>query len=161
MAKAKNSSQTPATQWLDQHGIEYTTYSYPYTDHGGARHAAAELELDLHSVAKTLIMEDENAHPLIVVMHGDQEVSTKQLARQTGAKKITPCAPQVAERHSGYRVGGTSPFATRKAMPVWIEAGLLELEVMYINGGRRGFLLGIKPQALIKPLGGIAVHAGL
>src|SRR5690554_890278 len=118
MVKAKHSSQTPATVWLDRHNIPYSTHHYLYTEHGGARQAAAELGLDLHGVAKTLIMEDELAQPLIVVMHGDQEVSTKQLARQTGAKRIAPCTPRVAERHSGYRVGGTSPFATRKAMPV-------------------------------------------
>lgn len=161
MAKAKNNSQTPATQWLDQHGIEYTVHTYSYVDHGGARHAAAELNVDLHSVAKTLVMEDERAQPLIVVMHGDQEVSTKQLARQTGAKRIVPCAPTVAERQSGYRVGGTSPFGTRKNMPVWVEASLLTFDLIYINGGRRGFLLGIKPQILIDPLGGTAIHAGV
>lgn len=161
MAKAQHSAQTPATLWLDQHKIPYTAHHYPYTAHGGARHAAAQLGLDLHDVAKTLVMEDEQARPLIVIMHGDQEVSTKQLARQTGAKRIAPCAPRVAERHSGYLVGGTSPFGTRKDMPIWVQASLLKLDVVYINGGRRGLLLGIAPHTLIDPLGANTVDAGL
>lgn len=157
MSKAKNTSSTLATQWLDSQGIQYTTHLYDYRDHGGARHAAAALGADLRGVAKTLIMEDEHARPLIIVMRGDQDVSTKQLARQTGAKRITPCAPSVAERHSGYRVGGTSPFGTRKKMPIWVDASLLELDTIYINGGRRGFLVGIDPSILIDPLGARAV----
>lgn len=161
MAKAKNTSQTPATQWLDRHGISYSTHHYPYIDHGGARHAASALAADLHRVAKTLVMEDEQSRPLIIVMPGDQEVSTKQLARQTGAKRIAPCTPQVAQRHSGYLTGGTSPFGTRKPMPVWIESRLLELDTIFINGGRRGFLLAIDPRALIDPLGGKAVDVAL
>src|SRR5690606_1323818 len=115
--------------------------------------------LDPHSVAKTLIMEDENKQPLIVVMHGDKEVSTRNLARQTGAKKIAPCTPETAQRHSGYLVGGTSPFATRKKMPVWVEAELLTLPRIYLNGGRRGFLLGLAPQALVDLLGAKPVEA--
>src|SRR5690606_1285056 len=114
--------------------------------------AARQLGLDLHQVAKTLIMEDENAKPLIIVMHGDREVSTKNLARQTGAKKIAPCKPEVAQRHSGYLVGGTSPFATRKAMPVWIEAELLDYDIIYVNGGRRGYLVGVSPKDLVESL---------
>lgn len=161
MHKAKNTSQTQATQWLDSRGIKYTTHLYDYQDHGGARHAAAALGADPRCVAKTLIMEDEHARPLIIVMRGDQDVSTKQLARQTGAKRITPCAPHVAERHSGYRVGGTSPFGTRKSMPVWVEVSLLERDTIYINGGRRGFLVGIDPTILIDPLGARAVDVAL
>lgn len=157
----KTTAQTPATQWLDNRKIPYTTHYYSYLDHGGAKHAAAELGTDPHGVAKTLIMENEQGRPLIIVMHGDQDVSTKQLARQTGAKRIAPCAPRVAERHTGYLVGGTSPFGTRKSMPVWVEAGLLELDTIYINGGRRGFLLGIDPNILIDPLGGTAVNVAL
>lgn len=161
MAKEKHVSETPATQWLRKKGISFSEHSYNYVDHGGAMEAAAQLGLDLHRVAKTLIMEDENAKPLVIVMHGDREVSTKNLARQTGAKKIAPCKPDVAQRHSGYMVGGTSPFATRKVMPVWLEEELLEFDTIYINGGRRGYLLGIKPQVLIDSLGARPVQAGL
>ncbi|WP_368928367.1 aminoacyl-tRNA deacylase [Alcaligenes faecalis] len=161
MAKEKHVSETPATQWLRKNGISFTEHSYNYVDHGGAMEAAAQLGLDLHRVAKTLIMEDESAKPLIIVMHGDREVSTKNLTRQTGAKKIAPCKPEVAQRHSGYMVGGTSPFATRKAMPVWLEEELLEFDTIYINGGRRGYLLGINPQVLIDKLGARPVQAGL
>lgn len=161
MAKEKHVSETPATQWLRKQRIPFTEHHYDYVDHGGALEAAHQLGLDLHRVAKTLIMEDENAKPLIIVMHGDREVSTKNLARQTGAKKIAPCKPDVAQRHSGYMVGGTSPFATRKAMPVWVEAELLEYDAIYINGGRRGYLLEIAPQTLIDKLGARPVQAGL
>lgn len=161
MSKSRNSTQTLATQWLDARRIDYTTHAYNYQDRGGARHAAAELGADPQRVAKTLVMEDEQARPLIIVMRGDHEVSTKQLARQTGAKRITPCAPPVAERHSGYLVGGTSPFGTRKNMPVWVDSGLLEHESIFINGGRRGFLLGISPRVLLDPLGGQAVDVAL
>lgn len=161
MGKTKNTSQTPATQWLDSRAIPYTTHLYAYQDHGGARHAASSLGIDPRCVAKTLIMEDERGQPLIIVMPGDQEVSTKQLARQTGVKRIAPCAPRVAERHSGYLVGGTSPFGTRKSMPVWVQGSLLEQESIYINGGRRGFLLGISPAVLLDPLGGQAVDVAL
>lgn len=161
MAKEKHVSETPATQWLRKKGISFSEHSYNYVDHGGAMEAAAQLGLDLHRVTKTLIMEDENAKPLIIVMHGDREVSTKNLARQTGAKKIAPCKPEVAQRHSGYLVGGTSPFATRKAMPVWLEEELLAFDTIYINGGRRGYLLGIHPQVLIDVLEARPVQAGL
>src|SRR5690606_30129891 len=125
MTKDKHVSETPATQFLKQHKISFTEHPYDYVDHGGATEAARQLGLDLHQVAKTLIMEDEQARPLIVVMHGDCEVSTKNLARQIGAKKVGPCTPDTAQKHSGYLVGGTSPFATRKKMPVWVEAALL------------------------------------
>lgn len=161
MAKTKHISQTPATQWLDQHGVSYTEHTYSYVAHGGARHAAAELELDPHRVAKTLIMENEHAHPLIVVMHGDQKVSAKNLARQIGAKRVAACSPSVAERHSGYLVGGTSPFATRKNMTIWVEASLLEFDRIFVNGGRRGFLIGIDPHTLIDLAGGRPVNAAI
>lgn len=159
MSKNKHVSETPATQFLKAQGIGFSEHPYDYVDHGGASEAARQLALDPHAVAKTLIMEDENKQPLIVIMHGDKEVSTRNLARQTGAKKIAPCAPATAQRHSGYLVGGTSPFATRKKMPVWVEAELLELPRIYLNGGRRGFLLGLEPQVLVKLLDARPVQA--
>ncbi|MGB6102719.1 MAG: aminoacyl-tRNA deacylase [Pusillimonas sp.] len=161
MSKEKHVSETPATQFLKQHKIHYTEHPYNYVDHGGAAEAARQLGLDLHQVAKTLIMEDENAGPLIVVMHGDCEVSTKNLARQTGAKKISPCSPESAQKNSGYLVGGTSPFATRKKMPVWVEEDLLAYPVIYLNGGRRGYLIGVAPSVLLDLLGAKPVAAGL
>lgn len=161
MAKPRSGAQTPATRWLEQHHIAYTAHTYPYQEHGGARHAAACLNVELNRVVKTLVMEDENSHPLLVIMHGDQEVSTKKLARQTGAKRITPCRPHIAERHSGYLVGGTSPFGTRKKMPVWVQTSILEHEQIYINGGRRGFLVCIASGTLIKPLGATPIDAEL
>src|SRR5690606_40309090 len=121
MSKEQHVSETPATQFLKKHKTRYTEHPYEYVDHGGATEAARQVGLDPHQVAKTLIMEDEHARPLIIVMHGDCEVSTKSLARQIGAKKVGPCTPETAQKHSGYLVGGTSPFATRKQMPVWIE----------------------------------------
>jgi len=161
MAKSKHISQTPATQWLDQHGVLYTEHVYNYADHGGARHAATELGLDPHRVAKTLIMENEHAIPLIVVMHGDQKVSVKNLARQIGVKRVAPCSPDAAERHSGYQVGGTSPFATRKKMAIWVEASLLEFDRIFVNGGRRGFLIGISPDTLTDLAGGHLINAAI
>lgn len=161
MAKSKHVSQTPATLWLAEHGVSYTEYIYDYAEHGGARHAATELNLDPHSVAKTLIMEDERARPLIVVMHGDQNVSTKNLARQIGVKRVAPCSPTTAERHSGYQVGGTSPFGLRKKMVIWVETSLLEFDVIFVNGGRRGFLIGIDPHILTGLAGGCLINAGI
>ena len=161
MAKAKHVSETPATQLLKKLGIAYTEHTYDYVDHGGARESARQLGLDLHQIAKTLIMEDERAQPLVIVMHGDREVSTKNLARQIGAKKVEPCKPEVAQQHSGYMVGGTSPFGTRRKMPVWVEAGLLEFDTIYLNGGRRGYLIGIAPQALVNALQAQPVEVAL
>ncbi|WP_353146310.1 aminoacyl-tRNA deacylase [Pollutimonas bauzanensis] len=161
MAKDKHVSETPATQFLKKNKIAYSEHPYDYVDHGGATEAAKQLGLDLHQVAKTLIMEDENARPLIVVMHGDCEVSTKNLARQIGAKKVAPCTPDTAQKHSGYLVGGTSPFATRKKMPVWVEAALLEYPVVYLNGGRRGYLIGVPASALTGLLDAKPVTVGL
>lgn len=161
MAKEKHVSETPATQLLKKLGVPYAEHTYDYVEHGGARESARQLGLDPHQVAKTLIMEDERARPLIILMHGDREVSTKNLARQIGAKKVEPCRPDVAQRHSGYMVGGTSPFGTRKKMPVWVEAGLLDFPVIYLNGGRRGYLISIAPQALVQALGARPVEVAL
>lgn len=146
--KSRHVSETPATQFLRKQRIAFTEHVYDYVDHGGSNEAARQLGLDPHHVVKTLVMEDEAARPLIVLMHGDCEVSTKNLARQAGHKKVAPCELDVASRHSGYQVGGTSPFATRKRMPVWVESTVLALPVIYINGGRRGYLIGIDPQVL-------------
>ena len=161
MSKARHVSETPATQFLKQNKVAYTEHTYDYVDHGGAGEAARQLGLDPHAVVKTLVMEDESAKPLIVVMHGDREVSTKNLARQIGAKKVAPCTPETAQKNSGYQVGGTSPFATRRKMPVWIEAGLLDYPSIYLNGGRRGYLISLAPGALVDLLQARPVQAAL
>lgn len=161
MSKNKHVSETPATRLLRQQREPFTEHAYDYVDHGGAPEAAQQLGLNLHQVAKTLIMEDEQGRPLVVVMHGDKEVSTKNLARQIGVKKISPCDPAQAERNSGYQVGGTSPFATRKAMPVWVQETLFQFPVIYINGGRRGYLLGVAPDALERLLKARRIDAAL
>ena len=148
----KHVSETPATRLLRQHATRFTEHPYDYEEHGGTGVSAGALGVDEHSVIKTLVMQDESARALIVLMHGDCKVSTKNLARQIGCKTVTTCAPEVAERHSGYRVGGTSPFATRKSLPVYAERSILELEKIYINGGRRGFLVGIAPTVLTQLL---------
>ncbi|MCF7694918.1 MULTISPECIES: Cys-tRNA(Pro) deacylase [Mycetohabitans] len=148
MAKNKHVSQTPATQLLRQHHIEFGEHSYDYVEHGGTAESARQLGVEEHCVIKTLVMEDEHAKPLIVLMHGDRTVSTKNLARQIGAKRIEPCRPDVANRHSGYLVGGTSPFGTRKPLPVYVERTILSLERIYLNGGRRGYLVSLAPAVL-------------
>lgn len=148
MSKQKHVSETPATQYLRQHRIAFTEHPYDYVEHGGTAESARQLGVDEHHVVKTLIMEDEQAKPLVVLMHGDCTVSTKSLARQIGAKRVEPCKPEVAQRHSGYLVGGTSPFGTRRTMPIFVESSVLELPKIYINGGRRGYLVGIAPQVL-------------
>jgi len=140
---------------LRAHSVEYTEHIYRYEDRGGTKVSARELGVDEHSVIKTLVMEDEQAHPLIVLMHGDLDVSTKSLARQIGCKSISPCKPDVADKHSGYQVGGTSPFGTRNEMPTYMEETILELPKIYINGGSRGFLVGLDPkdaQRLLSPV---------
>ena len=139
---------TPAIRVLRQHKIDFSHHPYEYEDRGGTAVSARELGVDEHCVIKTLIMEDEAKNPLIVLMHGDREVSTKNLARQLGVKTITPCTPEAANRHSGYMVGGTSPFGTRKAMPAYVEASILDLGTIYINGGKRGYLVGIPASCL-------------
>lgn len=149
----KHVSETPATQWLRQHGVAFTEHVYDYVDHGGTGESSRQLGVDEHAVVKTLVMQDDKAQPLIVLMHGDRQVSTKNLARAIGAKAVEPCKPEVAQRHSGFLVGGTSPFGTRKAMPVYVEQSVLALPGIYINGGRRGFLVGIAPGVLTDLLG--------
>ena len=159
--KAKRVSETPATQLLRRHRVEFGEHPYDYVEHGGTAESARQLGVDEHAVVKTLVMQDEAARPLIVLMHGDRKVSTKNLARQTGRKSIEPCAPEVANRHSGYLVGGTSPFGTRKAMPVYVEASILELPRIWINGGRRGFLVSLAPSVLVDLLKAQPVNCAL
>jgi len=159
--KKDHVSETPATQWLKAHKVAFTEHPYAYLEHGGALHSAAELGWDPFHVVKTLVMQDQEARPLVVLMHGNRKVSTKNLARQIGAKSVEPCAPEVANRHSGYLVGGTSPFGTRRAMPVYIEATILDLPKILINGGRRGYLVGIDPQVCVVLLGGQPVQCAL
>lgn len=148
MSKTKHVSETPATQMLRKHGVAFGEHPYEYVDHGGTGESSRQLGVPEHAVVKTLVMEDEAARPLIVLMHGDCSVSTKNLARQIGCKSVQPCKPEVAQRHSGYMVGGTSPFGTRKRMPVYVEASVLALDTLYINGGRRGYLVSIAPSVL-------------
>ena len=161
MAKKDHVSETPATALLKAHGVPFTEHPYDYVEHGGAQHSAQVLGLDPFTVVKTLIMEDEKARPLVVLMHGNRTVSTKNLARQIGAKSVQPCKPEVANRHSGYLVGGTSPFGTRKAMPVYIEESILALPRIVLNGGRRGYLVGIDPQHCARLLGAKPVRCAL
>ena len=151
--KSAHVSETPATQALRRAGVAFSEHVYEYLEHGGTAESARQLGVDEHAIVKTLVMQDEQARPLVVLMHGDRQVSTKNLARAIGVKSVAPCVPEVAERHSGYLVGGTSPFATRKAMPVHVEETILDLERIYINGGRRGYLVGIEPKVLITLLG--------
>jgi len=159
--KDKHVSETPATQALRAAGVAFTEHVYDYVDHGGTAESARQLGWDEHAVVKTLVMQNEKAEPLIVLMHGDRQVSTKNLARAIGAKSVEPCKPEVAQRHSGYLVGGTSPFGTRKAMPVYVEASVLELPGLLINGGRRGYLLGLAPAVLVGVLGAQPVHCAI
>jgi Cys-tRNA(Pro) deacylase len=161
MAKKEHVSETPATAFLRANGIAFTEHPYEYLEHGGAQHSAQVLGLDPFTVVKTLIMEDEKARPLVVLMHGNRKVSTKNLARQIGAKSVEPCKPEVANRHSGYLVGGTSPFGTRKQMPVYVEDTILALPRIVLNGGRRGYLVGIDPQVCVRLLGAKPVHCAL
>lgn len=161
MAKKGHVSETPATALLRAHGLAFTEHPYEYQEHGGAQHSARVLQFDPYAVVKTLVMEDDRARPLLVLMHGNRKVSTKNLARQIGAKSVEPCQPEVANRHSGYLVGGTSPFATRKSMPVYIEETILSLPRILINGGRRGYLVGIDPQVCVQLLAAKPVQCAL
>jgi Cys-tRNA(Pro) deacylase len=159
--KDKHVSETPATQFLRRAGIAFTEHPYDYVDHGGTAESARQLGVDEHMVVKTLVMQDEKAEPLIVLMHGDRQVSTKNLARAIGAKSVEPCTPEAAQRASGYLVGGTSPFGTRKALPVYVEETVLALPTILINGGRRGYLVGITPAVLTTTLSARPVRCAL
>lgn len=160
MAK-KHVSETPATQFLRSRGVAFTEHVYDYVEHGGTAESSRQLGVPEHQVVKTLVMQDERAQPLVVLMHGDKQVSTKNLARQIGAKSVEPCKPEVAQRHSGYLVGGTSPFGTKKPMPVYVEESVLALPSVCINGGRRGYLVGLAPAVLVELLGAKAVNCAL
>ncbi len=157
----KHVSATPATALLRSHGVEFSEHPYEYVEHGGTAESARQLGWDEHAVIKTLVMQDERAAPLIVLMHGDAKVSTKNLAREIGAKSVQPCTPQVAQRLSGYPVGGTSPFGLRRAMPVYVQASVLVLPRIAINGGRRGYLVGLAPAVLVALLGAKPVQCAL
>lgn len=159
--RSENAPETPATKFLRQHGIAHSNHLYEYEEHGGTRVSSRELNVDEHAVVKTLVMEDEHAKPLIVLMHGNCKVSTKELARQAGCKRIEPCRPEVANRHTGFLVGGTSPFGTKKKMPIYMEKSILDLPLVYINGGRRGFLVGVHPHDLIRVLAPKVVEVAL
>ncbi len=159
--KEKHVSETPATQRLRAAGVAFTEHVYAYVAHGGTAESARQLGWPEHAVIKTLVMQNERAEPLIMLMHGDRQVSTKNLARAIGAKSVEPCKPEVAQRHSGYLVGGTSPFGTRKPMPVYVETTVLDLPDLLVNGGRRGYLLGLKPTVLVALLGAQAVRCAI
>jgi Cys-tRNA(Pro) deacylase len=160
MAKDKT-PVTAAIRQLRQAGVSFTDHLYAYEEKGGTAVSARELGVDDHQVIKTLIMEDENKRPLIVLMHGDRQVSTRELARALGVKTIAPCAPEAANRHSGYLVGGTSPFGTKKAMPVYLEETILDLPRIYLNGGKRGFLVGLDPADVMRILEPTAVQVAI
>ena len=148
MARKEHAPETPATTFLRENKVSFTKHLYDYVEHGGTSESSRQLGLDEHAVVKTLVMQDQDAKPLMVLMHGDRQVSLKNLARQIGARKVEPCKPDAAERHTGYQVGGTSPFGTRKHLPVYVERSILELPAIYINGGNRGFLVEISPRIL-------------
>lgn len=152
MKKEKFGPETPATKFLRTKGVEFTDHLYQYVEQGGTKVSSRELKVDEHCVIKTLIMEDENGNPLIALMHGDRKVSTKELARYIGCKKVGPCVPEVANRHTGFLVGGTSPFGTRKNMPIYAEKSIFSLPRIYVNGGRRGYLVGMSPLELTRIL---------
>ena len=155
------SSVTPATVFIAKHGVAFTEHHFEYAEHGGTAHTSSALGVPEHQVVKTLIMENEKGEPLVVLMHGDRKVSTKELARAAGMKRIAPCKPETATRHSGYLIGGTSPFGTRKSMPVYLERSVLDLPRIYINGGRRGYLLGMDSSELVRLLSPVLVDVAL
>ena len=160
-ARKPHVSQTPATQFLRQRGVAFELHVYDYVEHGGTAESARQLGVDEHAVVKTLVMQDEAARPLVVLMHGDRSVSTKNLARQTARKSVEPCRPDVAQRHSGYQVGGTSPFGLRKPMPVFVEDSVLRMPRIYINAGRRGCLMSIDPRVLLECLDAQPVNCAI
>ena len=161
MARRAHVSETPATRLLREQQVAFTEHVYGYVEHGGAQHSAQVLGFDPFCVVKTLVMQDDTARPLLVLMHGNRTVSTRNLARQIGVKSVAPCTPETANRHSGYLVGGTSPFATRKAMPVYVEQTILELPRILINGGRRGYLVEIDPAVCVRLLDARPVQCAL
>jgi Cys-tRNA(Pro) deacylase len=161
MSKSRHVSQTPARQFLLQHGVPYTEHVYDYVEHGGTAESARQLGIDEHTVVKTLVMQDEADAPLLVLMHGDRTVSTKNLARQIHRKHVNPCTPDAAQRFTGYLVGGTSPFGTRRKLPVYVERSVLELPQIFINGGRRGYLVALSPAVLVDLLGASPVECAL
>ena len=160
MKSAGSAPETPATVFLQKHGVAHSSHLYGYEEHGGTKVSARELNVPEHHVVKTLVMEDEAGHPLIVLMHGDCKVSTKELARQIGVKKVAPATPEDAHRHTGYMVGGCSPFGTKKKLPVYMEKTILDLSLIYINGGRRGFLVGVHPHDILRVLAPKLVQVG-
>ncbi len=159
--KQRHLGETPALAWLRARGVVFGEHAYDYVDRGGTAESSRQLGVPEHEVVKTLVMEDDERRPLIVLMHGDRQVSTRNLARQAGVKSVEPCRPDVAQRHSGYLVGGTSPFATRRSMPVYLEASVLELPRIFVNGGRRGHLVSIAPSVLTEVLGATPLHCAL
>jgi Cys-tRNA(Pro) deacylase len=161
MAKKEHVSETPATALLKARGVAFTEHLYDYVEHGGTAESSRQLGWPEHAVVKTLVMQDQDAKPLLVLMHGDRKVSTKNLARQIGAKSVEPCKPEVANRHSGYLVGGTSPFGTKREMPVYIEESILALPKIAINGGRRGYLVGIVPSVCVELLNAKVVNCAI
>ena len=161
MSKSDNAPETQATKFLKSNKVAFSNHLYAYEEHGGTKVSARELNVAEHAVVKTLVFEDEIAKPLIVLMHGDCKVSTKELARQIGCKKVEPCKPEVANRHTGFLVGGTSPFGTKKSMPVYMEKSILDLPLIYINGGRRGYLVGVHPHDILQVLIPKVVEAAL
>lgn len=161
MSSKDKAPVTPAVRVLRERGVAFTDHLYNYEERGGTAVSARELGVDEHAVVKTLVMEDDAKKPLVVLMHGDMQVSTKELARVIGVKAVMPCNPEVAQRHSGYMVGGTSPFGTRKAMPVYLERSILDLERIWINGGKRGYLVGLAPQDVVGVLEPTLVQVGI
>lgn len=161
MSSKDKAPVTPAVRVLRERGVAFTDHLYNYEERGGTAVSARELGVDEHAVVKTLVMEDDAKKPLVVLMHGDMQVSTKELARVIGVKAVMPCNPEVAQRHSGYMVGGTSPFGTRKAMPVYLERSILDLDRIWINGGKRGYLVGLAPQDVVGVLEPTLVQVGI
>jgi len=161
MAKKDKFPVTQATRFLKQKKVDFTPYLYKYEEKGGTKVSARELGVDEHMVVKTIVLEDENKNPLIMLMHGDMEISTKELARILEVKTITPCSPDTANKHTGYVVGGTSPFGTKKELPVYVEESILDLELIHINGGKRGFLVELNPKAITETLRATPVNAGI
>jgi len=158
MSRKEHASETTATAFLRQYGVKFTEHLYDYVEHGGTAESSRQLGVPEHDVVKTLVMQDQDAKPLVILMHGDRQVSLKNLGRQIGVKRVEPCKPEVAQRHTGYRVGGTSPFGMRKELPIFVERSILELPRIYINGGRRGFLVAIAPQVFADLLKAVAVE---